>query len=80
MRRDRKKGCAMVAQYYQINGINLYFTLLEYSKYPANSFFSVLSSKDVRIINRIVVIPDIDKAYIVPKDIGVANTIKINPT
>ena len=30
-------------------------------------------------MNRIVVIPDIDKAYKVPKDKGIANTIIINP-
>jgi len=80
MRRDWKQGCNTLTQYYQINGINLYFTLLAYSKYPANSFFSVLSSKDIRIMNRIVVIPDINKAFKVPKDKGVANTITINPT
>jgi len=40
--------------FYQTKGISLYLVFFEYSRYPSNSFFKVLSSSDVLINIRIM--------------------------
>ena len=65
--------------YYHIPGKSLYRTCIAYSLYPISSFFNVLSSNYVRVINKIIAITDGIKPYKDPNIIGIPIAQKIAP-